>query len=173
MPTPAPMMAASASGLSITRLEPNLRCRSSVTRNTPPSTPTSSPITSTSSSRSISWSSARFSALTTFSLGMLPAGRALAAHRWRRRIGGVGRAGAATTGQPLGQLLALGLQVGRPLAVGMLEHGERVGRAEGLEALYRGADLGVDRLRQAVLQQILFLQIGAEARERVLALPRL
>src|SRR5712691_2498254 len=70
MPTELPMMAASASGLSMTRLPPKRRWRSSVTRKTPPSTPTSSPMTNTSGSRSISSSSARFSALTMFSFAM-------------------------------------------------------------------------------------------------------
>src|SRR5437899_1419826 len=68
MPTAVPMMAASASGLSITRCEPNLRWRSSVTRKTPPSTPTSSPRSRTSGSRSISWRSAQLRAFTMLSL---------------------------------------------------------------------------------------------------------
>src|SRR5262245_51348319 len=70
MPTDVPTIAASASGLSMTRRLPKVRCRSSVTRNTPPSTPTSSPITSTSGSRSISCRSARFSAFTMLSFAM-------------------------------------------------------------------------------------------------------
>src|SRR5262245_4937213 len=168
------MMAASASGLSITRLEPNLRCRSSVTRNTPPSTPTSSPMTTMSSSRSISWSSARLRALTRFSLAMrLPSARALTAHRGGGGIvGGLGR-GAGAVLQSGRQLGTLGLEVRRARGVGVLEHAERIGRAQRLEALHRGGDLRVDRLGQSVVQKLLLLQVGAEARERVLLLPRL
>ena len=64
-------MAASARGLSMTRWLPNVRCRSSVTRKTPPSTPTSSPMITMSRSRSISCMRARLRALTMFSLAMV------------------------------------------------------------------------------------------------------
>ena len=64
-------MAASASGLSMTRWLPNVRCRSSVTRKTPPSTPTSSPMITMSRSRSISCMSARLRALTMLSRAMI------------------------------------------------------------------------------------------------------
>src|SRR5438445_365693 len=172
MPTPVPMMAASASGLSITRLEPNFRCRSSVTRKTPPSTPTSSPITSTSSSRSISWSSARFRALTMFSLATSASRRALAAHRGRRLTRSRRRPAAVLAlAQPAGGLLALGLEVRRQLGVDVLEHRQRLGGARRLEALDGGGDLGVDRLFQPVLEQPLLLEVGGEAREGILALP--
>src|SRR3569623_1454881 len=58
MPTATPMMPQSVSGVSNTRVLPNLACRPAVARNTPPMKPTSSPITMTSGSRSIITSSA-------------------------------------------------------------------------------------------------------------------
>ncbi|MNR01068.1 hypothetical protein D3C85_1168620 [compost metagenome] len=54
MPTATPAISPSASGVSITRLKPNLSRRPTVARNTPPLTPTSSPSTTTSGSCSIS-----------------------------------------------------------------------------------------------------------------------
>src|SRR5436309_3252876 len=257
MPTAVPMMAASASGLSITRWEPNFRWRSSVTRKTPPSTPTSSPRISTSGSRSISCRSARLSAFTMLSLVMgvmyrssrpvpavgglpqvpgascigAPARRkpwvaclrcpgrhvselqpgatrgwpasgalgvmyrssspappvgglpqvpvasspreALAAHRRRalRGLGRFGRGGAALA-QPAGELLALRAEVGRHLGVDVVEDEERVGRRRRLEAPHRLRDLLVHPLLEPVLQEVLLLKVGAEARERVLLLPR-
>src|SRR5256886_1803577 len=237
MPTAVPMMAASASGLSITRWEPNFRWRSSVTRKTPPSTPTSSPRISTSGSRSISCRSARLSAFTMLSLVMgvmyrssspaptvgglrqvrwasfyrssspaptvgglrqvrwasfyrssSPAPtvgglrqvrwassprQALAAHRRRalRGLGRFGRGGAALA-QPAGELLALRAEVGRHLGVDVVEDEERVGRRRRLEAPHRLRDLLVHPLLEPVLQEVLLLEVGAEARERVLLLPR-
>src|SRR6266850_1984394 len=172
MPTPVPMIAASASGLSITRLEPNLRCRSSVTRKTPPSTPTSSPRISTSSSRSISWSSARLRAFTmlSFAMAKLAPRGPLAAHG-QRGLGIVagGRRGAVAEGA--GELIALRLQVRRQLGVDVLEHRQRLGRAQRLEALDGGRDLLVHLVLEPVVEQLLLLEIGREARERVLALP--
>src|SRR5436309_688527 len=196
MPTAVPMMAASASGLSITRWEPNFRWRSSVTRKTPPSTPTSSPRISTSGSRSISCRSARLSAFTMLSLVMARVmyrssspgptvggapqvreasspGQALAAHRRRalRDLGRFGRRGAALA-QPAGELLALRAEVGRHLGVDVVEDEERVGRRRRLEAPHRLRDLLVHPLLEPVLQEVLLLEVGAEARERVLLLPR-
>src|SRR5437879_2242596 len=195
MPTAVPMMAASASGLSITRWEPNFRWRSSVTRKTPPSTPTSSPRISTSGSRSISCRSARLSAFTMLSLVMgvmyrssSPAPtvgglrqvrwassprEALAAHRRRalRGLGRFGRGGAALA-QPAGELLALRAEVGRHLGVDVVEDEERVGRRRRLEAPHRLPDLLVHPLLEPVLPEVLLLEVGAEARERVLLLPR-
>src|SRR2546428_6138840 len=129
MPTAVPMMAASASGLSMTRWEPNLRCRSSVTRKTPPSTPTSSPRISTSRSRSISWKSPRLRALTMFSLGMAsPSRQPLAPHRRGARgclprLAGVRRGGRRLRGH----LGPLGLEVRRQLGIHVVEHRERIG----------------------------------------------
>src|SRR5439155_11575913 len=57
-PMATPTMHDSARGVSSTRASPNLPCRPSVARNTPPFLPTSSPSTQTRSSRSISSSSA-------------------------------------------------------------------------------------------------------------------
>src|SRR2546428_5250950 len=257
MPTAVPMMAASASGLSITRWEPNFRWRSSVTRKTPPSTTTSSPRISTSGSRSISCRSARLSAFTMLSLVMgvmyrssspaqtvgglpqapgascigAPARRqpwvaclrrpgrhvsklqpganrgwpasgargvmyrssspaqtvgglrqmrwasspreALAAHRRRalRGLGRFGRGGAALA-QPAGELLALRAEVGRHVGVDVVEDEERVGRRRRLEAPHRLRDLLVHPLLEPVLQEVLLLKVGAEARERGLLLPR-
>src|SRR5256885_317962 len=186
MPTPVPMMAASASGLSITRCEPNLRCRSSVTRKTPPSTPTSSPRMTTSGSRSISWKSARFSAFTMLSLviyralqpganrGWPAAGASscsaprepLAAHRrgargrgWRV---GLGRPALA---EPAGELLALRHEVRRQLCVQVVEHRQRIGRRRRLEALNGQGDLLVDLLLEAVFEEALLPHIGGEAGE--------
>src|SRR6266705_2773586 len=143
MPTAVPMMAASASGLSITRCEPNLRWRSSVTRKTPPSTPPSSPR------------------------------QALTAHRRRARRGrGRVGAGGGSLAEPAGEFVALRTKVGRHLGVDMVEHGERVGRRRRLEAPHRLRDLLVHPLLEPVLLEVLLLEVGAEARERVLLLPR-
>src|SRR5881296_961047 len=171
MPTAVPMMAASASGLSITRWEPNFRCKSSVTRKTPPSTPTSSPRTSTSASRSIAWKRARLSALTMFSLGIASAPRqSLAPHRRgarRRHLAGARRGGRLTRGHRF----PLGLEVRRQLGVHVVEHGERIGGRRRLEATHRLGDLLVDPLLDVRLEEIPFLQIRAEAGQRVLLLP--
>ena len=53
-PIAQPMIADSASGVSITRSGPNSSMKPSVTLNAPPNTPTSSPITNTRSSARIS-----------------------------------------------------------------------------------------------------------------------
>src|SRR3990172_7236308 len=152
MPTAEPMIAASASGLSITRCEPNLRWRSSVTRKTPPSTPTSSPRISTSRSRSISSESAWLSAFTMLSLVMLlPSCHPLAAHRrragWRRRLVRLRRSAGA---QPRRDLVALGPEVGRHPGVHVVERRQRVGRRRGLEASDRLVDLVVHLLLESL-----------------------
>src|SRR6267143_3958831 len=175
MPTPVPMMAASASGLSITRCEPNLRWRSSVTRKTPPSTPTSSPRITTSGSRSISWKSARFSALTMLSFVMSsPPREPLAAHRRgarrRRRLLGRGRGALA---EPAGELLALRAEVRRQLGVHVVEHRQRIGRRCRLEAPHGERYLLVHPLLEAVFEEALLPHVGGEAGERVLLLPHL
>ncbi len=54
-PIAQPMIADSASGVSITRFAPNSSRKPSVTLNAPPNTPMSSPITNTRSSSRISW----------------------------------------------------------------------------------------------------------------------
>src|SRR5215831_13847534 len=173
MPTAVPMMAASASGLSMTRCEPNLRCRSSVTRKTPPSTPTSSPMTSTSPSRSISWKSAWLSALTMFSLAMASApGQPLAPHRRGARLGRgrlVGRRRRLVLARR--QLVALGDELRRELGVHVIEHRQRVGSRRGLEATNGLRDLVVDPLLEAILEEIALLEISLEAGQRVLLLP--
>src|SRR2546428_3423406 len=236
MPTAVPMMAASASGVSITRWEPNFRWRSSVTRKTPPSTPTSSPRISTSGSRSISCRSARLSAFTMLSLvmgvryrasgrvptvGGLPqgpgascigaparrqpwvacvrcAGRHVSelqpgANRGWPASGALGviaasGAGRASASRPAGPraVRARGRRPraasgrapraarggGRHLGVDVVEDEERVGRRRRLEAPHRLRDLLVHPLLEPVLQEVLLLEVGAEARERVLLLPR-
>src|SRR5213079_1853440 len=178
MPTAVPMMAASASGLSITRCEPNLRWRSSVTRKTPPSTPTSSPRISTSGSRSISWRSARLRAFTMVSLGgvtcgfFLPPREALAAHGGGARLGGGRRGtGGGALAEPASEILALSAEVRGHFGVHVVEDRERVGRRCRLEAPDRLRDLLVHPLLDPVLQEVLLLEVGAEARERVLLLP--
>src|SRR2546422_4010683 len=173
MPTAVPMMAASASGLSMTRWEPNVRCKSSVTRKTPPSTPTSSPRKSTSASSSIAWKRARVSALTMFSLGIASAPRQpLATHRRgarrrHRRLAGARRGGRLTRGH----LLSLGLEVRRKLGVYVIEHRERIGGRHRLEATHRLGDLLVDPLLEGCLEEIPFFQIRAETGQRVLVFP--
>src|SRR5439155_605933 len=142
MPTAVPMMAASASGLSITRWEPNFRWRSSVTRKTPPSTPTSSPRISTSGSRSISCRSARLSAFTMLSLVM---GVMYRSSSSPPTVGGLPQAAEAK---------------------------ERVGCRRRLEAPHGLRELLVHPLLAPVVQEVLLLEVGAEARERVLLLPR-
>src|SRR5262245_51333287 len=176
MPTEAPTMPASARGLSITRWLPNVRWRSSVTRNTPPSTPTSSPMMTMSRSRSISCMSARLRALTMLSRAMVTgpprqssARESLAPHRGRGLLG----IGSADRMLALGHLSALLDQVARRVGVRVIEHHEGIGRRHGLEALHGVGDLGVDRLLQALLQQVALFQVRDEAGERVLALPLL
>src|SRR4029453_18037769 len=174
-------MAASARGLSMTRREPNCRWRSSVTRKTPPSTPTSSPSTSTSGARSISCWRARLSAFTMLSL-VIPAAMAwprpsaprnsLAAHGHGRLALAAGP-GRRLTAQSLGHLVALGLEGGRGRGVGVGEHAQRVGRAHRLEARHRGGDLRVHVGLDARHGDFALLEIGLEARERILPLPRL
>src|SRR5206468_8212281 len=167
------MIAASASGLSMTRWEPNVRCRSSVTRKTPPSTPTSSPSTSTSPSRSISWKSAWLSALTMFSLAMASAPcQPLAPHRRGPRLGGGGRALARRhDGIARGHRVALGREVRRELGVDVVEHREGIWRRRGLEAANGLCDLLVDVLLETLREEVALLEIGLEAGQRVLLLP--
>src|SRR3984893_4479273 len=62
IPMAAPMIPASASGVSITRSGPNSSIKPSVARKTPPNLPTSSPSTTTRGSRRISMRSASFTA---------------------------------------------------------------------------------------------------------------
>src|SRR5437867_4306719 len=167
------MIAASASGLSMTRWEPNVRCRSSVTRKTPPSTPTSSPRTSTSASRSISWKSAWLSALTMFTLAMASASRQpLAAHR---RGSGLVRGCLVRTRRyrvlTSRRLVALGSEIGRQLGVHVVEHRQRVRGRRRLEAANRLGNLVVDPLLEPLFEKVPLLQIRAEAGERVLLLP--
>src|SRR5581483_1656173 len=176
MPTAVPTMPASASGLSTTRVAPNLRWRSSVTRNTPPSTPTSSPMTSTSGSRSISWSSARFRAFTMFSFAMVVSGRAWAGSGVRgtaaprRRTAGR-RPTAPGRGAPPSP------RAPRPARAAAPRRRDRTSRAdrpgERLEGLHRAGDLRVDALVEVGVQQVALLEVRAEAGEGVLALPRL
>src|SRR3989338_851673 len=64
MPIATPAMAASASGVSMTRSAPKRACRRTVARNTPPLTPISSPSSTTLGSRASSWASARLTAST-------------------------------------------------------------------------------------------------------------
>src|SRR6267143_2653016 len=173
IPTAVPMIAASASGLSMTRWEPYVRCRSSVTRKTPPSTPTSSPRTSTSASRSISWKSAWLSALTMFSLAMASAPRQpLAAHRCgpglvRGRLVGARRCRVLARRH----LVALGFEIRRELGVHVVEHRQRIGGRRRLEAADRLRDLLVDPLLEPFLEKVPLLEIRAEAGQRVLLLP--
>src|SRR6267142_2951342 len=167
------MMAASASGLSMTRWEPNVRCRSSVTRKTPPSTPTSSPSTSTSPSRSISWKSAWLSALTMFCLAMASAScQPLAPHRrgprLRRRCLVLARRPGGIAG---GHRVALGGEVRRELGVHVVEHRHGIRSGRGLEATDPRRDLLVDLLLEALLEEVALFQVGLEAGQRVLLLP--
>src|SRR5207249_8865782 len=161
------MIAASASGLSITRWGPNVRCSSSVTRKTPPSTPTCSPRTSTSASRSISWKSAWLSALTMFTLAMASASRQpLAAHR---RGSGLVRGCLVRTRRyrvlTSRRLVALGSEIGRQLGVHVVEHRQRVRGRRRLEAANRLGDLVVDPLLEPLLEKVPLLQIRAERSE--------
>src|SRR6266566_5679410 len=64
MPTQAPLISSSDSGVSITRSGPKRCCRPTVARNTPPFTPTSSPSTITFGSSCIARASARLTAST-------------------------------------------------------------------------------------------------------------
>src|SRR5262249_35933880 len=173
MPTAVPMMAASASELSMTRWEPYLRCRSSVTRKTPPSTPTSSPSTSTSASRSISSNSAWLSALTMFSLAMASApGEPLAPHRRGPRLAGGSRVLRRRRARiARGHRIALGREVRRQLGIDVIEHHQRIRGRRGLEAANGLGDLLVHPLLEALLEEVALLEICLEAGQRVLLLP--
>ena len=61
----------------------------------------------------------------------------------------------------------------RQLGIGVVEHAERIGGRGRLEGRDAARDLLVDRLVEARLEEVLLLQIGDEARQRVLALPGL
>src|SRR3954465_8553601 len=71
MPIAAPMMPASASGVSMTRSGPNSSNRPFVARKTPPNLPTSSPSTTTRLSRRISRRSASLTAWMMLYVGIL------------------------------------------------------------------------------------------------------
>src|SRR5262245_45066823 len=159
-------MAASARGLSITRWEPNLRWRSSVTRKTPPSTPTSSPRMITSASRSISCRSARFSALTMLSLviglctapGTRPSSSprlALPAHGHGISGGGGGlpRPRSTAVAEPGDHLGPLHLERGRTLGVRVIEDQQGIRGRHRLEAADRLRDLGVDLGLDVLVQE--------------------
>src|SRR3990172_4298025 len=168
MPMAIPTIAPSASGVSMTRCSPNFLRRPSVTRNTPSSTPTSSPRTMTSSSRSISWWSARLIALTIVSL----------------RLSAVCRVIPGSSALDLcGRLeiprrrLPLGLELGGALRVDVLEDLHQVRLHPGLGRFHRAPDLRVDLGLQLgvdlLVHQPLLLDVAAEARQRLLGLPRL
>src|SRR6516162_2436422 len=70
MPTHMPLIASSASGVSMTRSLPKRCCNPTVARNTPPLTPTSSPRTTTFGSSSMARASARLMASTKVSSGI-------------------------------------------------------------------------------------------------------
>src|SRR5262245_49271126 len=173
MPTAVPMIAASASGLSMTRWEPYLRCRSSVTRKTPPSTPTSSPSTSTSASRSISSNSAWLSALTMFSLAMASASRQpLAPHRRGPRLAGGSRVlRRRRAGIARGHRVALGGEVGRQLGVHVIEHHQRIRGRRRLEATNGLGDLLVHPLLETLLEEVALFQVRLESGQWILLLP--
>src|SRR5262245_20018621 len=108
-----------------------------------------------------------------FSLGMASAPRRpLAAHR-RGARGQWGRLADSRRARrlALGQLGPLGLEVGRELGVGVIEHRERIGRGGRLEALHGVGNFGVDLRLDVALEKTPPLQIGAEAGERILLLP--
>src|SRR5215468_1422934 len=125
MPIAAAMMPPSAIGVSSTRCSPYLRCRPSVTRNTPPKKPTSSPSITTRGSRPSITSIAEFSACTMFIRAM----RSTLVRAWRGAVCVLRRRGARLGALPLEQrahLLALALQIRRHVAEHVVEHGERV-----------------------------------------------
>src|SRR5262249_51015700 len=70
MPTQAPPISSSDSGVSITRSGPKRCCSPTVARNTPPFTPTSSPSTITFGSSCIARASARLTASTSVDSGI-------------------------------------------------------------------------------------------------------
>src|SRR6266702_1543905 len=71
MPTQSPLMRSSASGVSRTRSDPKRFCKPTGARKTPPSTPTSSPRTGTPGSSSIARASARLTASTKVTSGIV------------------------------------------------------------------------------------------------------
>src|SRR5215470_8082205 len=125
MPIAVPMMPPSAIGVSSTRCSPYLRCRPSVTRNTPPKKPTSSPRITTRGSRPSITSIAEFSACTMFMRAM----RSALVRARRRAVRVLRLLGTRPRALPLEQhphLLALALQIRRHVAEHVVEHGERV-----------------------------------------------
>src|SRR6056297_2668399 len=156
------MMAASESGVSITRSGPNRSNRPCVARNTPPRLPTSSPSTTTASSRSMSASRVRATAWTRFIT-------ATAAPRGRR--GGAGPASRLLRLAPL-----LGQVPGR-LGVDDVEHPGERRRAGVLGGAGGGGELGVDLLAERRLgplaPQAAPLEQRPVARQRVALAPGL
>src|SRR5215470_5281020 len=95
-PTDMPAISSSASGVSMTRVDPKRCCKPSVARKTPPLTPTSSPRTRTRSSTAISCASARLTA-------------------WMRERSGM-------IAGSLDHLIALRCELERQLGIKMIEH---------------------------------------------------
>src|SRR5207342_249194 len=110
MPMAVATMPPSAMGESSTRCSPYLRCRPSVTRNTPPKYPTSSPMTTTDGSRAIITSMAEFRAWIMF----------ICAIAYLLRLGREPELGIEL--DFLGQLLALAAQALGKILVDVLEH---------------------------------------------------
>src|SRR5438105_4047226 len=148
-PMATPTMHDSASGVSSTRSSPNLACRPSVARKTPPFLPTSSPSTQTRSSRSISSSSA----------SRMPSIRVLTAISALPPRGGgspKGRRGGRTHPLNLEHVLEQVVRGRRRRRLGGLHRLVHLGGAVLLDLLV--LRLGEDRLLQ---------QIGAEALDGV------
>src|SRR5882757_2359380 len=131
-PTASPTIPASPSGVSNTRCSPNRRCRSSVTRKTPPCRPTSSPKTRTRGSSASDSASASFSAccIERSDMDAFPLRDPRVEARLVRSRGAlvselqaVGQAGARGLGEFASGLLAgrrrLGLDRGQKLLVGL------------------------------------------------------
>src|SRR5438034_7066652 len=125
-PTAAPMIPASASGLSTQRSGPNVSRRPAVARKTPPARPTSSPMTITSSSRRSS--------------------------TWKQSLIASTKVSSATEHPP--QLREVGLEARRRVDVRVLEEEARIRRRLGLRrrdpVAHRLLRLGPDRLGHLV-----------------------
>src|SRR5215831_13535564 len=144
IPTQAPLIKSSDSGVSITRSGPKRSSRETVARNTPPFTPTSSPSTITSGSSCIARASARLTASTSVDSGIVASL----------------------------QLVTLGrVDLGK-FGIEVIEHRLRRPWPHRKVALYRGVDARLTLDRESFLLRLALCrlpdEIGAQPRDQLL-----
>src|SRR5437588_2914168 len=159
MPMAAPMMPASASGVSMTRSAPNSSISPSVARKTPPNLPTSSPSTTTRGSRRISIFSASLTAWMMFHTGISRTSVRVLVARQRRQVG------------------ALALELGRQLREHVVEHALDGRQPDLLGVGQRGGELIGQLLPVARLELARVdaapLEVRSPALDRIAQLPLL